>query len=139
MADLTDLGPTCRKELHLTEPEHQQLRSLPDPLHALEQQVYCELEAGHAGPHMALAQSHGFGADETDWWFLWSPVQRQLRSVDKCLHQSADVAIDEEHGLCGLPTGHPSRHGFELEDPPGRAPSPAMQRILERLAAEQNW
>lgn len=132
---MTNLYPRCGAQLALTADEHEQLTALPQAALEVEEDVACELQECHRGPHVAIGQS--CGREDANWWLRWAPGLRELKHLDDCDTKSTD---DDE--LCDLPRGHPGEHGFSLEEAGGRAPSAWGRRQLagalrEELGAEQ--
>jgi hypothetical protein len=123
--DLSAPGPTvaavdglqgCREQASLSQQELHVLDTLPGAANEIDFTVLsCDLEAGHAGTHLALGQMYG----ERARWLQWVPG---------ALHEWLDIAGNEHcdaHGppasdipndaeLCLLPAAHPGRHSFEI-------------------------
>lgn len=126
----------CESSVTLTAAEITYLERLPAPAYAVEPELPCELQAGHAGPHLAVGQSCE-GEDGRAVWARWtSPAAREWIAVaDTCPAEDTSDPEDLDSELCQLPEGHVGAHSFEM-DSPGRDPSPqAARRILE-LAAQ---
>jgi hypothetical protein len=131
---MSELAP-CWEEISLTAAEIHRLESVPEPAHLVEPVLPCELQVGHAGPHLALAQAYG-GVHEL--WLRWLPPhQRDLVQLDEeCLAVDPDPEDPDDPWTCELPAGHVGAHTFELEEGDGRTPTPEMMRRMEELLAQ---
>jgi hypothetical protein len=77
----------------------------------------CELVAGHAGAHVALAAT-GRGGDQW-WWLRWNGQLHEVIQIDPC---ATELARQPYGDCCILPDGHVGRHSFDL------APLPPLPR-----------
>lgn len=96
----------CQAEtMKLTADEVVRLEGLPDAAFEVRAEIPCELEAGHAGPHVGLGQSqdHG-GDDQTNWWMRWAEG-----GVREWTHEPA-CPVESGDEECLLPSGHAGVH-----------------------------
>ncbi|MEU4234320.1 hypothetical protein AB0F17_59445 [Nonomuraea sp. NPDC026600] len=130
----------CATTVVLNEDESERLAQVPDPAHEPVDALPCELQAGHPGPHMAMAQVSGA---DTAWWLRWSATDRALIAVDEetgyC--EASGPAVDsqnrDECWLCQLPADHFGAHSWQMPNTTtGRIPSEANQQKLIDLANE---
>ncbi|WP_328545444.1 hypothetical protein [Streptomyces europaeiscabiei] len=88
--------------------EVQRLEQLPNAAHEVKSPLDCELEAGHAGLHVGLAQSEDRGTDGiTNWWLRWSDQSREWTHEPTCYTENHDASE-----LCLLPAGHEGAHSW---------------------------
>jgi hypothetical protein len=117
--------PVCRELIILTDAEIAHLVALPDAAHMVEEDLQCELQAGHAGPHLALGQAYG----HNELWLRWLPPnQRDLVPL-----QEEGSCPEEDDQLCELPAGHVGAHSFEMGEGGGRTPTPEMERRMDEV------
>lgn len=97
---------TAGAELSAEEVRH--LEQLPDAAHKVETPLDCELEAGHPGPHVSLAQADDRGTDGlTNWWLRWSDHSREWAHDSTCDSENGDASE-----LCLLPDSHEGVHSW---------------------------
>lgn len=99
----------CMAEsVELTPEEIQRLEKLPHAAHEVKSPLECEVEAGHAGPHWALAQADDRGADGiTNWWLRWTGNSREWAHDQTCYADNHDASE-----LCLLPASHAGVHSW---------------------------
>lgn len=101
---------SCSSSVNLTEAEVTWLDSLSHAAHEVPGPVQCELEVGHPGRHVSLAQADDIGgADgpEINYWAWWAEGSaHEISTGDAC------DAEDPKGELCLLPSGHVGRHLF---------------------------
>jgi hypothetical protein len=113
--------PVCRELIILTHAEIARLEALPDAANMVEEDLRCELQAGHEGPHLALGQAYG----HNELWLRWVvPLQEE---------ENCPAEDSEKVRLCELPAGHVGAHSFEMEEGSGRTPTPEMERRIDEL------
>jgi hypothetical protein len=104
----------CPSATDLDDAEVAWLDSLPDAAHQMVQRLWCELEAGHSGRHVALAQSQDTGQredsdPEVNHWAWWDNAgNREIRIGASC--PAVSYKEDPEGWLCMLPVEHVGRH-----------------------------
>ncbi|MBO0871769.1 MAG: alpha/beta fold hydrolase [Pseudonocardia sp.] len=82
---------------------------------------WCELEPGHAGPHVvSAARSPDGTVDEPWWWLWWIGDQRHLGTGPVCPARLG-VRARVDNGHCDLPRGHAGRHSYEWSQTPATA------------------
>ncbi|GAA2812791.1 hypothetical protein [Nonomuraea dietziae] len=88
----------------------------------------CELQPGHPGPHLSLAQSFA----DRDTWLRWvDRGVRKLVDLPPCLAEDGPVDDPER---CLLFDGHPGKHSFDPDVVEfGREASPEMQHRMDDL------
>ena len=110
-----DTGP-CDRQAVLSQPELDIIDALPDGAHETGRELSCELEAGHPGPHLALAQA--YGDPERSRWLQWEDKGRGWLDIEDTAHCDAEgpsmEGIGGENAMCLLPGTHPGRHSFEF-------------------------
>jgi hypothetical protein len=109
-----DLNP-CNVETDLTRPELEIIEALPDGAHETSASLGCELEAGHPGPHLSLAQA--YGAPERARWLQWDDGSRNWLDIEDdahCYAEGPPLKSLDENAMCLLPGTHPGRHTFEF-------------------------
>lgn len=78
--------------------------------------VFCEIQSGHTGPHVALGESEDDESYQA-WWLIWSdgsPAELvRIAPCESAIGEEADDPHDEE--ICVLPDGHEGLHtgGFQ--------------------------
>ncbi|OEV12914.1 hypothetical protein K378_04708 [Streptomyces sp. Amel2xB2] len=84
--------------------------------------LWCMLEAGHSGLHLTLAQAlrGGDGVPPVTLWLRWAEgaeydSRREILPLPPCPERFLAGTVQED--ACGLPEGHPGRHGFEFGPP----------------------
>jgi hypothetical protein len=113
--------PVCRELIILTHAEIARLEALPDAANMVEEDLRCELQAGHEGPHLALGQAYR----HNELWLRWLvPLQEE---------ENCPAEDSEKVRLCELPAGHVGAHSFEMEEGSGRTPTPEMERRIDEL------
>ena len=106
----------CREQEDLSPQELHVLEMLPAAANEIDFTVLsCELEAGHAGPHLALGQMYG----ARERWLQWVRGERHewlgIAGDEHCDAKGPPVSdIPGDVELCLLPAAHPGRHSFEL-------------------------
>jgi hypothetical protein len=101
-------------------------------------EVFCEVQRGHDGPHLAQIQAFG---DNEAWaqWATGSPAAVRYFS-DETLCEARGRAVDdgEEDVLCALPGGHHGQHTFSLRHvrSAGRDPSPEHAAKLAQMTED---
>jgi hypothetical protein len=101
-------------------------------------QVCCEVQRGHPGPH--LAQIQAFGDDEA--WAEWAtgeaPAVRYFSGDTLCEATGRAVDDGEDDILCELPARHHGEHTFRLRHmhSAARVPSPANAAKLAQAVEE---
>jgi hypothetical protein len=106
---------------------------------AIPDQVFCEVQRGHDGPH--LAQIQAFGDDEA-WaqWATGNPAAiRYFSDETLCEARGRDAETGEEDALCALPGGHHGQHTFSLRHvhSAGRDPSPEHAAKLAQMTEDR--
>ncbi|MFI6744098.1 hypothetical protein ACIBI9_65510 [Nonomuraea sp. NPDC050451] len=104
---------TCPHFNALTDAEWAGLQSMADRTAVPNRSVVyeCELEAGHPGPHLALAQAW---CGDDDVWPRLERAVRELTGLAPCPaagEPADDLADDPEESL--LFDGHPGEHSFD--------------------------
>lgn len=111
---MEDTGP-CDRQSVLSQPELDTIEVLPDGAHEIARELSCELEAGHPGPHLALAQA--YGDPERARWLRWDDKDRDWLDIADSAHCFAEGSALEgigENAMCLLPGAHEGRHTFEF-------------------------
>jgi hypothetical protein len=112
-----DNARTCGQEPGLTSEEVEALTALPDRGHEF-QEFPCGLQAGHAGPHLALGQI--YGSPDRERWLRWTAAgTREWFDIGDSEHCPAEGRPLFEKGIaedwvCWLPDVHPGKHSFEM-------------------------
>jgi hypothetical protein len=134
------LHPVCGEQITLTAAEITYLQSLPEPAHVVDAELQCELQASHAGSHLALGQSYN---REREVWVQWHPLdQREMVELadesDNCPAEGPEPEDPGDPWMCELPAGHPGAHSFEVEDGgSGRIPTPEMEARLDEILQQE--
>ncbi len=111
-SSVTETGPAdCARSTPWSPAEAALLAALPAPGQDLEDRVWCELEAGHTGPHHGLGQISG----PHWWWLRWQedhgddpPARREFVSLGFC-GDAGPGGVE-----CSLPAGHVGAHSYRL-------------------------
>lgn len=138
--DMTELLSLCDAQTTLKPIEQVILERFPEPAHEIAEEPQCELQDGHAGPHMALAQE----TQGKQWWVVWAPDGGQLRAkgavTERRLYPMDDCTATvpgEEDEECGLMAGHSGAHSFAMESSGPRTPSSwARKKMAAALRGE---
>lgn len=95
------------------------LDALSNGAHAIDvTTLTCELQAQHAGPHLALGQSYG-PLDELSRWLRWAgDGQREWVEFTEdamCAAEGSPLPdVPGELDMCLLPGVHPGAHSFDI-------------------------
>lgn len=111
---MENTGP-CDGQAVLSQLELDVIDALPDGAHDTARELSCELEAGHPGPHVALAQA--YGTPERARWLQWDDNDRNWLDIEDsahCLAEGPPLESIGENAMCLLPATHPGRHTFEF-------------------------
>lgn len=73
------LLPSCTATTLLTGDEFAFLDAIPFGAHELVEEVECEYQAAHVGPHAGLGQT----GEGSSWWLFWSNDERRLVEVEE--------------------------------------------------------
>lgn len=128
--------PLCSAQIALMADEVAYLEGLPQAAHEVEAESLCEVEAGHAGPHLALGQS--FWPD-SEVWIRWSPATglRELATaLGECTAERVSLGRPDDEEYCALPAHHVGHHSFDLEEGRGRIPTAQWRARLEAAYAQ---
>ncbi|WP_173074950.1 hypothetical protein [Phytohabitans rumicis] len=106
---MTVRGDRCLARIRLGDDEVGWLSTRPLAAHVVEDDLYCELEMGHPGPHATMGQQ-GY---KIAWWVRWTLSASEIVETTMCPAESDEVDQLGEHDLCLLYQGHPGRHSFE--------------------------
>ena len=101
--------PSCANPVTLTDAEWSFLDTLPDPMFVVEWVLSCQLQRGHAGPHLANGQDSG--TDE--WWLRWDDAGRETVCLPPCPATGPEPGSADERP-CLLPDTHDGRHSYQL-------------------------
>ena len=103
----TEPAPWCCVEIELTPEEVAFLDAIPNGANLVEPVRPCEIQEGHAGPHMTLGQAESYD----EWWLLWDDSGvREIKVLPHC-----EVEDPVSTHQCVLPLDHPGRCGFALD------------------------
>ena len=107
-----DCPQPCRATAALSQQELDALDKLPQGANEINfTTLSCELEAGHAGPHLALGQNYGARARWLQWAHDWLDIAHEDHcEADRPLF--GDIPGDRD--MCLLPVGHSGAHSFEI-------------------------
>ena len=111
---MKDTGP-CSSRAVLSQAELDIIDALPDGAHETARELFCELEAGHPGHHLALAQA--YDKPERARWLQWDDSTRSWLDIEDGEHCCAEGPLIKsigENAMCLLPDTHPGRHSFEF-------------------------
>ena len=128
MVPSMDFLSVCAESLTVSDDHVRTLEARLDPAHEIEPVVWCELQQGHPGPHLALGQAY---EDAIELWLRWqSGLSAEIFEVGEPGYCTAEGPDPEESGEvveCQMPTGHPGAHSFQLQPGQvgGRAPRKA--------------
>ncbi len=129
--DRQKLRPLCREATDFSDHELSMLAAIENPSHELVFSVQCEIEAGHAGDHWALAQASG---KEDEWWLRWDSTKRHLGTLAACPAHMDATDVD-----CMLPADHAGAHSFQLQPGDPRLPAAPLLERIEQAAREAGW
>jgi hypothetical protein len=76
---MEDTGP-CDRQSVFSQPELDTIEALPDGAHEIARELSSELEAGHPGPHLAIAQA--YGDPERVRWLRWDDKDRDWLDIE---------------------------------------------------------
>ncbi|MFB9631625.1 hypothetical protein [Nonomuraea helvata] len=119
----------CPHSNMLTDAEWARLTAGRIAVNARKATYSCELEPGHPGPHMSLAQSYG----EHDTWIRWADGAREL--VDLALCPSSVILADDPEP-CLLFDGHPGNHSYDRGAVPDDGGGPSPERGMDGVPGE---
>jgi hypothetical protein len=107
----------CHEQAALSQQDLDLLDALPDGAHEIDfTALYCELQVGHPGPHLALGQAYG----SRERWLQWLAAQRRdwldIEDSEHCDAEGPPVFEDipDDPELCLLPAAHSGGHSFEI-------------------------
>ncbi|HZD71235.1 MAG TPA: hypothetical protein VFA45_20735 [Actinomycetes bacterium] len=99
----------CGERTVFTSAELDALDAKGGGYHVLEDGYGCELESGHPGSHLFLAQAY----DDGELWLSWNGEHRELLQLGPC-------EAETDGWVCELPAGHYGRHSSEDDVQTGR-------------------
>lgn len=112
------------------------LAALPGGVHEIQAEMACELEAGHPGPHYALAQGYAArpefpGVSCRSRWVRWNDgADHDWLDIEDSAHCWTDgpslEEVPDENDVCRLPGGHEGCHTFEYGVLPSAPGSPGL-------------
>lgn len=106
----------CPARVVLSQAEFDVVDALPDGAHQVERELSCEIEAGHPGPHTALAQA--YGQPERERWLQWDDsgtrTWADIGDSEHCQAEGPPIKRMIDNELCVLPEDHWGRHSFEF-------------------------
>jgi len=114
---MADVQLACPSSAVLGAAEAAELGAVPDAAYELAPQMWCELEAGHPGRHVALAQAQDAptqdqrdDADVNHWAWWDNDGSPELTTGPSC--PAASREADPDADLCILPAEHAAGHLF---------------------------
>lgn len=103
---------TCDAAVRLDIEDYLLLAALPEPANDLEHELTCEFEPHHEGRHCSLGQAVLVPPEATYWFVYWGDDGSVEITAQELCPAEAWFG-DEDLEPCGLPVGHPGKHGFD--------------------------